>query len=98
MGNNDKTNIFKRFLNWFFPKKLYDPLDKKIDHESNPLDKKIEDEPKPLKLDNEDTGIDEKLEKLKQYIKINKELDSLNKKHIIHSHKSYLAGSNSIKV
>ena len=54
----------------FAKKKLYDPFDKKI-----------EDEPKPLKLDNEDTGIDEKLEKLKQYIKINKELDSLNKKH-----------------
>ena len=70
MKNDDNPSIIKKFLNWFFPKKLYDPFDKKI-----------EDEPKPLKLDNEDTGIDQKLEKLKQYIKINKELDSLNKKH-----------------
>ena len=69
MKNEDNPSTIKRFLNWFFPKKLYDPFDRKI-----------EDEPKQ-KLDNEDTAIDEKLEKLKQYIKVDKELDSLNNKH-----------------
>tara|TARA_B100000886_G_C20298658_1_gene438705 strand:- start:470 stop:724 length:255 start_codon:yes stop_codon:yes gene_type:complete len=69
MKNDDNPSIIKRFLNWFFPKKLYDPLDKKI-----------ENEPKQ-KLDNKDTAIDEKLEKLKQYIKVDKELDSLDKKY-----------------
>lgn len=70
MKNDDNPSTIKRFLNWFFPKKLYDPLDKKVDHES-----------KPLNLEDDNAKIEKKLEKLRNYIKIDKEVDSLSKKY-----------------
>ena len=64
MKSEDSLNIFERFLNWFFPKKLYDPFSKNID---------------------EDIEIEKKLEILREYIKINKELDLLGDKYIKNS-------------
>ena len=70
MNSEDNPNIIKRFLNWFFPKKLYDPFDKKS-HEP---------EPKYIKQNNNECSekkqLGERLEKLKMIIKKNKSVES----------------------
>lgn len=70
MNSEDNPNIVKRFLNWFFPKKLYDPFDKK----------NYEPEPKYIKKDNNECSekkeLEERLKKLRMIIKKNKSVEN----------------------
>ena len=79
MSSEDNPNIIRRFLNWFFPKKLYDPFDKRSS-EKKELEKSLKPETIYIKKNNNSSSekkeLEERLEKLKMIIKKNKSFES----------------------